>query len=244
METFIEIIISIVLFLGVSYLFFYKYFIKSLGEQYAKIVTIEKVTLIEESIKKGFNENFEAYKASVQKEISAGIERLKSSLEKENIAFQIALAELTKVRLQRVEELFVDLIEIQQYIRDNMFIAINEEEYQKCRKEFTVIYNRVDKSRKICSLYLTDEIIKSIIDLMNSSFSAFMAFSKMYRSDPKKFENYSPYNYAAQQAYYDRSDANMKAYAELNDEVGKFPELLMNLSKEIKEKMIFKGIDF
>ena len=108
----IELLIELVLFLIASYFIFYKAWLIQLGKQLAKLVTIEKLTVLEQNVKKDFNEKIESYKNELNKELSLTIEPIKSELAKNNITHQIEFGFLHKKRAESILELYAKLQEL------------------------------------------------------------------------------------------------------------------------------------
>ncbi|WP_109360525.1 hypothetical protein [Brumimicrobium oceani] len=243
METTIEIIIEIILFLIVSYFIFYKSLMKELGKQNAKIITAEELTRTQESVKQEFRTLIADYKSKISEQLTVKVENLKAELAKNNISYQISLAELTKMRFQKIEELVLDLIKLQDFIRENMFWAENEEDFRKNKSSFNELYKKADISRKLCTLYLPDELIQKIIDVLNNSHSAYMSFVKMYHTNPKQLGEVSLWDLNAHKIQQDLTNENFKAYQKLDSEIDKFPSILKDLSSEFKKQVILKNID-
>lgn len=239
----IETAIELILFLVVSYFVFYKSFLKALGKKYAKVATAKELTNIEENVKHEFRERISDYKAKINEEFSNNIEHLKAGLAKENLSYQITLAELTKIRFEKIEKLIICLIELQDYIRANMFWAENDEQFAKNKQEFNDLYNKADLNRKICTLYLSNELTAKIIEVLNNFHNAYSSFVKMYHTDPKKLGDISPFDLSAQQIRVQLSNENFKAFERLNAEIDNFPSLLTDLSTEFKKQIILKNIE-
>ena len=69
----IGIIAEVILFLIASYFIFYKSWLKAIGQEIAKLSTIEKLTQLEENVKKEFNESLESYKSKLSEDLSLKI---------------------------------------------------------------------------------------------------------------------------------------------------------------------------
>jgi hypothetical protein len=117
-ETIIRIIIELVLFLIASYFIFYKFWLKSLGKEIAKLSTVEDLTRIEETVKNDFKENIESYKSKLNEEIQTKIEPLKAELAKQNISHQIQYSFLHQERAKVIVELYKKLQELQSAMAD------------------------------------------------------------------------------------------------------------------------------
>ncbi len=228
MEKFIiEIIIEVILFLSISYLLYYKSFLKEIGKQNAQIITRQELIEIEENVKQEFR---------------LELANLRSEMSKNNISYQIGLAELTKMRFIKVEDFILKLITLQDYITENMF-WVDEENYELNKKEFRSHYKKADRSRKVCSLYLPDNLITNIIDVMNNTHEAYISFIKIYHTNPDKFGDIPIWNNTAQNLKNKLSNENFQAYEKLNEKINGFPLILKKLSDELKNTIIFKNID-
>lgn len=108
----IELLIKVGIFLLVSYLMFYRWWIKALGQEVAKLSTIEQLTKLEANVKKEFSESLEVYKNKLEEELSLKIEPLKSNLAKNNITHQIQLNILQQERTKIIIELYRKLQEL------------------------------------------------------------------------------------------------------------------------------------
>ncbi|MFB9054624.1 hypothetical protein ACFFVB_16165 [Formosa undariae] len=108
----IELIIKIITFCTVSYFIFYKSWLKSLGNEMAKLTTREQLTKLEENVKKNFNEQLESYKSKLNEELSLKIEPLKSELSKNNITHQIQFSYLHQERGKVTLKLYKKLQEL------------------------------------------------------------------------------------------------------------------------------------
>lgn len=67
MSTIVEILISAILFLVASYFVFYKVFLKALGKETAKLVTVEDYTRLQEQVKTTFAQQIEELKADLNR---------------------------------------------------------------------------------------------------------------------------------------------------------------------------------
>jgi|GEM_PF-1075621 len=118
METIIKLAIEVILFLIASYFIFYKAWLKSLGKEMAKLITIEKFTQLKESVKKDFNESLELYKSKLNEELSLKIEPLKAELNKQNISYQIQYSFLHQERGKVLVDLYKKLQELYSAMAD------------------------------------------------------------------------------------------------------------------------------
>ena len=99
-ETIIKILIEVVLFLAASYLIFYKNWLKTLGNEVAKLVTVKDLTKAQESIKSEFNLKLEEQKSKLNEDFALKIEPLKAELSKNNITYLCEIIFTTKVQYQ------------------------------------------------------------------------------------------------------------------------------------------------
>lgn len=118
MELIIQILLELLLCLITSYLIFYKSWLKSTGNELAKLLTIEKFTFLKESVKKDFNESLESYKAKLSEELSLKIEPIKAELDKQNISHQIQYSFLHQERGKVLVELYKKLQELYSAMSD------------------------------------------------------------------------------------------------------------------------------
>ena len=242
MDIIIEIL-GVVLFLIAFHFTFYRSFLKELGKQNARIVTAKELTEIEENVKQEFRTQIEDYKSKISEQVTIKIESLKAELAKSNISYQISLAELTKIRFLKIEELVINLIKLQDFIRENMFRVENDEDFNNNKDRFNEFYKEADISRKLCTLYLSDGLINKIIEVLNNSHRAYMSFVKMYRTNPKKLGEVLPWDLNMQRIQQDLTNKNFEAYNKLNSEIEKFPNILKDLSDEFKKQVILKEIE-
>lgn len=108
----IEIIVEVILFLGASYVLFYKSWLAELGKQIAKLSIAEELTRLTENVKKDFQEKMEQYKSKLSEELTLKIEPIKSELAKSNITHQIQFSFLHQERAKVILELYRKLIEL------------------------------------------------------------------------------------------------------------------------------------
>lgn len=143
MEDVIKIIIQIILFLGCSYLIFYKNWLKALGAEFAKLATIKNLTEIQENIKSEFNIKLEEQKIKLNEGLALKIETIKSELSKNNITHQIQFSYLHQERAKIIITLYHKLVELQSAMVDwTSFIHIVQEDAEKEAKE------RADRANK------------------------------------------------------------------------------------------------
>lgn len=243
MDKVIEISIELILFLIASYFLFYKSYLKALGNKIAELETKEQLTSMEENVKNEFREKIEDYKAKINENFSTKIEQLKSTLAKENLSYQINLVELTKIRFVKIETLWINLIELQEYIKANMFAAETSEQFENNKANFLNHYKKADLSRRICHLYISDELAIKIVNVLNNSYGAYISFVRMYQTDPKKLGDISIFDRNTQMISQKLTKENFEAYESLNDEIEKFPKVLKELSDELKKNILLKEIE-
>lgn len=118
MEDIITVAIEVVLFLVASYFIFYKSWLKSFGNEVAKLSTAEDMTKITESVKKDFSESLESYKSKLNEELTLKIEPLKAELNKQNISHQIQYTFLHQERGKVLVDLYKKLQELSSAMAD------------------------------------------------------------------------------------------------------------------------------
>ena len=140
----IEIGIKVTLFLIASYFIFYKSWLKSLGNEVAKLSTKAQLTKLEQDVKKDFNEKLESYKSKLSEELALKIEPIKSELAKTNITHQIQFGylhqEIGKVTL----ELYKKIQELHSAIVN--WTATLQPIIEDAEKEATERTNRVNRA--------------------------------------------------------------------------------------------------
>ena len=205
----LELVFEIGVFLSVSYFLFYKTFIKTLAKQQAKLVTLEQLTSLEENVKQGFKKELEDYR---------------HELTKNNIAFQISLAEVTKQRLYRIEELIQNLLVLQFYVMRQIYTAESEEDLN----DYSEYYRPVVVSSKICALYLNRDLNARISDLIQTVHDSLAYFKDVH-------EHLT--NPAKQNIDFSESKRLM------NTALDMFPSLLNTLTSEFQKQVILKDLD-
>lgn len=227
METTIQIAIDVILFLIASYFLFYRSFLKELGKQNAQLTSIEEKTKKIEGVKREFTQE---------------IEGLKAELQKGNVTYQINLAELTKRRFDRIDTLYIDLINLQNFVKNNLFFFNDEADLTNKVNEFKKFYEIADESRHKCSLYISDPLKQKIIDVLNGAFSAYTSFRGLYNTDTRKLGEVSIFNLQKQELLIRLSGQNIQHLEKLEEQIDKFPELLNGLESEFKQQIILKDI--
>ncbi|MFC0428924.1 hypothetical protein [Chryseobacterium scophthalmum] len=109
----LKVFTTVLLFLVASYFIFYKSWLKALGNEVAKLVTVKDLTKIQENIKLDFNKQLEDYKNNLDEKLSHKIEPLKAELSKNNITHQIQFSYLHQERSKVVLDLYRKLVELQ-----------------------------------------------------------------------------------------------------------------------------------
>lgn len=93
-----------------------------------------------ESVKVIFNERLESFKKDLQIDFAKEIEPFKSSLAKENIGYQIYTTEFVKHRFSNIDELYINLYSLQNFIYHNMY---NFDYYKDDKNLILEIYNNL-----------------------------------------------------------------------------------------------------
>ena len=216
MET-ANLILNIVIIIGGLWLIFFKSYYREKGKNLA---TLEDIG-----------------------EITEKVEGVKSLLQKQNISFQINLSELTKRRFDRIDELYTDLINLQNFVKQNMFFYNDDVDFQNKISEFKKYYEIADNSRHKCSLYISDDLKQKIIDVLNGAHSAYMSFRGMYNSDTRKIGEVSIFNVQKQELLQRLTGRNMNHLQQLNDKIDEFPTLLTGLENEFKKQIVLKELE-
>lgn len=112
MDEYLKMLIEVVLFIIASYVIFYKSWLKALGNEVAKLVTVKQLTEITEDVKNSFNEKIELYKNKLNEELALKLEPIKSDLLKNNITYQIQYAYLHQERAKVILEIYRKLQEL------------------------------------------------------------------------------------------------------------------------------------
>lgn len=173
-EYIIEIITAVILFLIASYFIFYKAWLKALGNEVAKLSTVEELTNLEENVKKEFNESLEAYKARLNEELSLKIEPLKAELDKNNITYQIQFGFLHQERAKVILELYHKLIELHSAMVD--WTAFLHPVVEDAEKEDAARINRVNQAiYEFQNFYVSNKLFfqKSFCDFIDGFFKEY-----------------------------------------------------------------------
>jgi len=105
---------------------------------------IEELTLLEENVKKEFNESLESYKAKLSEDLSMKIEPLKAQLDKNNITHQIQFGFLHQERAKVILELYRKLVELHSAMVDwttYLHPVVNDAEQESLER-----INRADRA--------------------------------------------------------------------------------------------------
>lgn len=173
-EYIIEIVITVILFLIASYFIFYKAWLKALGNEVAKLSTVEELTQLEENVKKEFNESLEAYKAKLNEELSLKIEPIKAELDKNNITYQIQFGFLHQERAKVILELHRKLIELHSAMID--WTAIIHPIVENAEKEDAERTKRVNQAiYEFQNFYVSNKLFfqKSFCDYVDGIFKEY-----------------------------------------------------------------------
>lgn len=166
----IELIINVILFLIISYFVFYKSWLKSLGDEVAKLSTREQLTELEEKVKKDFNEKLESYKSKLSEELAIKIEPIKSELAKSNITHQIKFSFLHQKRAKVILKLYEKLIELHSAMVDwtgfmHLIVEDADKESQERTDRTNTAMNEFKNFYLFNKLYFTKEFCRYIDEL-------------------------------------------------------------------------------
>lgn len=223
----VQILLQLIILIGGLYLVFFKSYFKEKGKNLATLEDIEQITEKVEGIKSEFNTDLEGIKAFLQRQ---------------NLAYEINLSELTKMRFQRIDTLYEDLVNLQSFVKLNMFSYEDDEDFISKKQKFIEYYNIADKSRYKCDLYISQDLKREIINVLDGAYQAYLAFIKYYNSDTNKIGNVSFFNLEKGELLKQLSKQNMDALEKLNNEVEKFPNLLTGIENEFKKHVTLKEI--
>jgi hypothetical protein len=224
----INLILEIVIIIGGLYLAFFKSYFKEKGKNLATLEDIGKITQKVEVVKIDFNTK---------------IEELKSELQKHNITYQITLSELTKIRFERIDNLYEDLVNLQKFAQENMFSFNDKKDYQLKKKDFMKYYNIAYKSMVKCNLYISKELTQKNINILDNAYSTYSAFNEYYNTDTNKFETISLFSSPNFDLMDKREKKNRVALNNLKNAIMKFSDLLKQLENEFKKQVILKEIE-
>lgn len=183
----------IVYFFAISYLFFYKNFMKELGEETAKVMLAEELTTIKETIETSFIEERTKIKETVEtsfaeektritetvkNEFATALEKFKSNLQKETIAYQVDYSvfytERTKAiidlnsKLADVHSAGSNLAEIWREFQDNeielqIYTIMCQRGIKRYHEALHEAYDAIDH----CNLYLEKSLFIRTQNLLN-----------------------------------------------------------------------------
>ncbi|MDD3771819.1 MAG: hypothetical protein PHC38_04085 [Weeksellaceae bacterium] len=223
-----SLVIDILILIAGGYLIFFKSYFKEKGKNLATFEDIEVITEKVENVKKDFN---------------IKLEGLKFELQKNNIAYQINLSELTKIRFKRIDNLYENLFVLNKFI-DEVMLGIDacEEEYILNGQDFIKIYKLAVKSSIKCDLYINNELKQNIRKILNSAYSAYIRYIHLYNTDPDIFKNTSRIkvsNNELTDIYSKKNDLliEIKSISDTNN------NLLEQLISELKKEVILKDIE-
>jgi hypothetical protein len=145
------IVINGIVFLVISYFLFYQSFIKALGKETAKLVTVEDLTKIEESVKQDFRKE---------------IEPIKAQLNKENISHQIEYTFLHQQRGKVLVALYQKLQELHSSMAS--WTATMQPIMEDADKEELSRAVRVDSAYNECRNYFINHKLFLSKDFSNS----------------------------------------------------------------------------
>jgi hypothetical protein len=224
MDNLISLFSPVIISLALLFWIFYKSFILQLGKYQAQLVTIEHITRLQEDVKNEFNQK---------------IENLRAELAKNNISYQITLSEITRRRFENVEILVMNLINLVDFMTEDLFIVANDVDYDKAKENFRALYKSAKRARLISNLYLTEPLILRIDGVLTSSYDAYLQFLKMYRTNPKKLG--SMLGFPSEALKLRLQDENNSAFEKLQELTIKFPVLLDDISFEVKSTFYLRG---
>ncbi len=220
-----------IVFLGASYLLFFRKYAEELGTQTAQLATIAKKTEEVEKVREGFNQNLELFKKDLQLQFVREIEPLKAILSRKNIKYQIYHGEFARLRFERFDQLYARLYDLQKYSKTNLFYYAIDKEFQEKKKEFLDRYQLAEDAYYLCLLYLDDNITQSVLDLLNQCYTAFTAFIDYFYSDQNReiYKNFQPSTSLI--------DKNIQSFDKFQATIQKFPELLRNIRDQVHKSI-------
>lgn len=232
-----HIIIEVILFVAASYFIFYKSYIKELGKKVAELSIVKELTEKVESVKQKFNEDLEAFRGDIQKDVAKEIQPLIAALDKENIGFQIYTSEYARIRFQRLDELYGALYYFQKFVIDNLinYVYNDPKEFEDRRKLYFKLSSEVFDKIKLASLYLDDEAKKAVFDLLTESDKAFQAFLQYKDSQPSLLDPL----FTGKSLWDLMAARNNKSFEALLAARAKFPDILSQIEKEFKRNLTY-----
>jgi hypothetical protein len=225
----VSIIIEIIIFLIGLYLIFFKSYFKEKGKILATLEDISQITEKVETVKSAFQNSLEG---------------LRADLAKQNISHQLVYSQLLVYRYKRFDDFFDALIELQNFIKENLFSYASEEEYLNKKVEFFRLYKILDIARFKVNIYISDSFKQKLIDNLNGCYEAFSSFVKMYNSDTQKFDDLAIFSLSAQQLKSKMVDMNIEAFNKLQSAIDTFPKLLTELEDEAKKALLLKDAEY
>ena len=210
------------------YLIFLKSYFKEKGKNLATFEDIESITEKVENVKKDFN---------------IKLEGLKSELQKNNIAYQINLSELIKIRFKRIDNLYENLSVLNKFIAEDMFpFDFSDEDYKSIGREFLKIYNLAVKSSIKSDLYITDDLKQNIDKILQSAHLAYVNYIHLYHTDPDRFENVSQPD-KSKLGLTDNKNENYNTMIKFKNLSNEISDLLKQLEDELKKQVILKVVE-
>lgn len=168
-EILIEILGLVLAFAVSSYFLFYKSWLKSLGNDMAKLVTREDLILIEENVKKNFNER---------------LEELKSTLAKNNISHQIEFEFLHK----RQAKVAVEIYEKLQHLHSVSFVAAKDTDKEGAEGKQKLHHAIVDFRDYFIKnkIFFPESFCKDINEILRDYWRKSQEYTYTYEPDIKR----------------------------------------------------------
>ena len=233
-----EILGQVIIYLIISYLIFYKSFLKNLSKKIAELATSKQLTQSVEEVKGKLDKDLESFKGDIQKDVAKEIEPLKATLTKENIGFQIYTSEYARIRFQRLDDLYGALYYFQKFVTDNLinYIFNDPKEFEERRQQFFKKSSEIFDKIQIASLYLDEDAKKSTFELLDESYSAFQAFIEYKNSNPRLFDPL----FTGKSLWDLMFEKHEKSFERLLAARNKFPEILLKIEKEFKRNLTYE----
>jgi chemotaxis protein histidine kinase CheA len=224
----VNIALNILILIGGLYLIFFKSYFKEKGKNLATFEDVEAITEKVENVKKDFN---------------IKLEELKSELQKNNIAYQINLSELIKVRFQRIDNLYENLSVLNKFIAEDMLpFDFSDENYNSIGQEYLKKYDNAVKSSIKCDLYITDNLKLNIDKILQSAHLTYIHYIRLYNTDPDRFKNISQPD-KSKQRLTDKKDENYNTMIKFKKLSNKISDLLKQLEDELKKQVTLKVVE-
>lgn len=235
-----EMVIEVILFVGASYLIFYRSYIKELGKKVAELSIVKELTEKVESVKKKFNEDLEIFRGNVQKDIEKEIAPLKASLDKANIGFQIYTSEYARLRFQRLDDLYGSLYYFKEFVIKYLinYIPNDQKEFEERRQLYFSKSSEMFDKFQLAVLYLDDDAQKAVFNLISECDQAFGAFIEYKNSSPA----FTSVMFSGKSLIDLMNGRNEKSFERLLAARDKFPEILSKIEKEFKRNLTYTDI--